>query len=422
MPSAVVVGGGIAGLVIARELAIGGMTVTLLEASDRLGGKVGRHTVAGVELDAGAESFSTRKGTVAALATSLGLSVELPNPAGAWLQASTDRAFPLPKTGLLGIPSVPLAADVIAAVGIGGALRAQLDELMLGFVASKERNFGELVRRRMGRAVLEQLVAPVTLGIHSRHPNDLDVDVVAPGLRAALLDTGSLAHAVRTLRAAAPAGSAVSGVEGGIFELVDALADDLSARGVDLRLSSPVGEVDALGATLDTGEIVDADTVVLATALAAPGQTTTTPTTITLATLVLDAPQLDGAPRGTGLLVVPGTEGIRAKALTHSSAKWPWLAGRLGAHRHVIRLSYNGVPPGALREQARTDAENLLGVEIAASSIQGFDYVEWAQPATAQPSIPGVTLVGEGVAGTGLAVVVSQAQQEAERLLGDSKP
>ncbi|MET4782982.1 FAD-dependent oxidoreductase [Glaciihabitans sp. UYNi722] len=422
MPSAVVVGGGIAGLVIARELAIGGVSVTLLEASDRLGGKVARHIVAGIELDAGAESFATRNGTVAALATSLGLSVELPNPAGAWLQASPDRAFPLPKTGLLGIPSVPLAADVIAAVGIGGALRAQLDELMLGFVASQERNFGELVRRRMGRVVLEQLVAPVTLGIHSRHPNDLDVDVVAPGLRAALLDTGSLAHAVRTLRAAAPAGSAVSGVEGGIFELVDALADDLSARGVDLRLSSPVGEVDALGATLTTGEIVDADTVVLATALAAPDQTTITPTTITLATLVLDAPQLDGAPRGTGLLVVPGTEGIRAKALTHSSAKWRWLADRLGAHRHVIRLSYSGVSPEAWREQARRDAEKLLGVEIAASSIQGFDSVEWSQPATAPPSIPGVTLVGEGVAGTGLAAVIGRAQREAERLLGDSKP
>ena len=40
MPSVLVVGGGVAGLVVARDLARGGAEVTLLEASDRLGGKV----------------------------------------------------------------------------------------------------------------------------------------------------------------------------------------------------------------------------------------------------------------------------------------------------------------------------------------------------------------------------------------------
>jgi oxygen-dependent protoporphyrinogen oxidase len=410
MSSVVVVGGGVAGLVIARELARGGMTVTMLEASDRLGGKVSRHTVAGIELDAGAESFATRKGTVAALAESLGLVVEGPNPSGAWLQVSNDRAFPLPETSLLGIPGTPLAADVIEVVGLRAALRAQLDALMLGFAGSKERNFGKLVRRRMGATVLERLVAPITLGIHSRHPDELDVDVVAPGLRVAMARVGSLAHAVSELRAAAPAGSAVSGISGGIVALVDALTNDLHGRGAILRLSSPVVAVDGAGATLASGERVDADTVVLATSLAVAAEAT-----ITLATLVLDAPQLDGAPRGTGLLVMPGLDGIRAKALTHSSAKWP--AARLADHQHVIRLSYDRIPLDGLREQARADAEKLLGVELAASSILGFDAVQWTQPATAQPPIDGVTLVGEGVAGTGLAAVVGQARSEAERLL-----
>ena len=413
MPSAIVVGGGIAGLVVARGLAIGGVSVTLLEASDRLGGKVARHTVAGIELDAGAESFATRKGTVAALAESLGLSVELPNPSGAWLQASADRAFPLPKTSLLGIPSIPLAADVIDVVGMGGALRATLDLLMFGFAGANERNFGRLVRRRMGRKVLERLVAPITMGIHSRHPNELDVDVVAPGLRAQLAKVGSLAQAVRELRAAAPAGSAVSGFDGGMFALVDALSNDLERRGVAVRVSSPVAAADADGVTLASGERMDAEAVVLATSLAAPGDTT-----ITLVTLVLDAPKLDSAPRGTGVLVVPGIDGVRAKALTHSSAKWPWLAASLGQHRHVIRLSYNRVAHEGLEEVARRDAEKLLGVGIPASSILGFDVVDWAQPATAPQPIDGVTFVGEGVAGTGLAAVVDRSASEAERLLG----
>ena len=63
----VVVGGGVAGLVAALQCAKVGMQVTVLEASDRLGGVVRETEVAGLRLDAGAESFATRGGHVRAL-------------------------------------------------------------------------------------------------------------------------------------------------------------------------------------------------------------------------------------------------------------------------------------------------------------------------------------------------------------------
>ena len=93
-----VVGGGIAGLVVARRLAMAGRSVTLLEASDRLGGTVARHTVGGIDLDAGAESFSVRGGTVAALAREIGLGADIVEPAqgGAWLQPVAGPPVPLP--------------------------------------------------------------------------------------------------------------------------------------------------------------------------------------------------------------------------------------------------------------------------------------------------------------------------------------
>jgi protoporphyrinogen/coproporphyrinogen III oxidase len=75
-----VVGGGIAGMVVARRLAMAGRAVTLIEASDHLGGTVARHTVGGIDLDAGAESFATRGGTVAALAAELGLGGDIVTP------------------------------------------------------------------------------------------------------------------------------------------------------------------------------------------------------------------------------------------------------------------------------------------------------------------------------------------------------
>lgn len=425
MPSAIVVGGGIAGLVMARDLVLGGLDVTLLEASDHLGGKVARHTIAGLDLDAGAESFATRRNIVADLARQLGLGAEIarPNPQGAWLQSAEGRAHPLPRTGILGIPGTALAADVIEVVGFWGALRGQLDELMFGFAASKERNLGRLVRRRMGRRVLEQLVAPVTLGIHSRHPDELDVDVVAPGLRAAMLSSGSLSHAVRTLREAAPAGTAVSGIVGGLFGLVEALARDLERFGVTVRFDSPVAAVNASTVTLVDGDTLEADTVVLASPLVAAGAPA-----IVLATLVVDAAELDAAPRGTGVLVAhtPSDSQLQAKALTHATAKWDWLAARVAPHRHVLRLSYDGaiadkVTDTRLREQALHDAGALLGVTLAEASVVAFARVEWSAPAGRPEPIDGVTAIGEGVAGTGLAAVIAHVRLESGRLLEDAE-
>nr|WP_161884883.1 FAD-dependent oxidoreductase [Marisediminicola antarctica] len=411
----IVVGGGIAGLVVARDLVAGGARVTVVEGSDRLGGKVAAHTLGGIETDAGAESFATRRGTVADLVTELGLAgaLVLPNTGGAWLQPRTGAALPLPKAGLLGIPSVPLASDVIRIVGLGGALRAQLDALMSGFVGSRERSLGAVVRKRMGRAVLDRLVTPVAGAIHSAHPNDLDVDVVAPRLRTAMLSEGSLAKAVLTLREAAPAGSAVQGLSGGLFQLIDALARELDGR-AEIILSAPVAEADAGGASLADGRRLTADRVVVAAELGAQ-----TGTPITLATLVLRAPALDAAPRGTGVLVAAGAAGVGAKALTHATAKWAWLEDRAeGAH--VVRLSYEGMPAGRdLREQARADAARLLGVDIAAEAVLAYDRIDWTGPGEAEEASEGVVRVGERVSGAGLAAVVGQARQAAADLLSD---
>jgi oxygen-dependent protoporphyrinogen oxidase len=421
MPSAIIVGGGIAGLVMARDLVLGGVEVTLLESSHHLGGKVARHTVAGLDLDAGAESFATRRNTVADLARQLGLESEIarPNPRGAWLQSAEGLAKPLPRTSILGIPGTALAADVIEVIGFWAALRGQLDELMFGFIGSRERSLGGLVRRRMGRQMLEQLVAPVTLGIHSRHPDDLALDVVAPGLRAAMRRTGSLSHAVRELRDAAPAGAAVSGIVGGMFGLVEALTRDLDRFGVTVWLDAPVAAVDASTVTRIDGEMLHADMVVLACPLLPAGAPA-----IVLATLVVDAPELDVAPRGTGVLVArdPADTTLRAKALTHATAKWDWLAGRVKPHRHVLRLSYDGIEAAGaddalLCKLALRDASALLGVSLAESSIVAFARAEWSAPPSRPEPVDGVTLVGEGVAGTGLAAVIAHAHLESGRLL-----
>ena len=407
----IVVGGGVAGLVAARRLALNGGNVTVLESADRLGGQVWRHRLGGVELDAGADSFATRDGTVSRLLTDLGMSdrLVLPRPAPAWVHRDDGSAAPLPATGLLGIPGDPLAADVIRSIGLPAAIRARADAVLPARIGADAATLGELVRRRMGRGVLEGLVAPVVRGVHSRHPDDVATDAASPRLRALLHEKGSLAAAVRAVRAQSPAGSQVAGVEGGIFRLVDELAAACERLGVAIRTSTAVGGIRPDGVTADGREV--RGRVLLAAP--DPADSPCPHRRLTLVTLVVVAPQLDSAPRGTGVLVSADAPGVTARALTHLSAKWQWIADALPG-RHALRLSYDGDPADAI-STARHDAEVLLGVGI--DRVLDADSLAMRRPSGASAEErTDVAVIGESVSGTGLAAVIARAERVASTM------
>jgi len=495
----VVVGGGVAGLVVARECARPGFAVTLLEASGRVGGSVAPLELDGLTLDAGAESFATRGGHVAALLESLGLSDDVvqPDAAGAWVRHGS-RSVPLPKAGLLGIPSSPLASDVVAAIGRRGAFRAYLDRLKPVLKIGQEKRLGALVRQRMGDKVLDLLVAPVVTGVYSASPDDLDVDVVAPGLNAALTRLGSLSGAVGELRATAKAGSAVGGIRGGMWRLPAALAEDIRERGGTIRVDAPVAAIDPVAApteedlaaetveaVLETivageldaipsldeperparwtvrladGEEIPADVVVVAApadpaldllATADPALAELAElewpaaSSVELVTLVLADDRLAAAPQGTGVLVADTADAdVTAKAMTHSSAKWAWVAEAAGPGHHVVRLSYGraGRPAESrdlddarLRELAIADASRLLNIPLRASDLVAFARTPWTNAlpyATVgqrdriqrvregADAIEGLEVTGSWLTGTGLASVVPDARRVAENARG----
>jgi oxygen-dependent protoporphyrinogen oxidase len=394
-----VVGGGVAGLVVARRLALSGAEVVLFEASDRLGGTVARHEVGGIGVDAGAESFAVRGGVVAELLAELGLGDDIvePRPGPAWLQPAVGAAVPLPATAVLGIPADPLAEDVVRVIGTEAARRAvELDALPLGSVASHAM-LGPLVRERFGDELLDLLVAPVVHGVHSIHPDELPLQRAHPGLPATLAETRSLAAAVARLRGSMPPGSAVAGIRGGVNRIVPALAADLERAGGEVRLGARVDDLSAL-----TGTVVLAAPGLAAAAV--PGRR------IDLVTLVVEQDELDAAPRGSGLLVAAGAP-VTARALTHATAKWAWLRDA-AAGRHVLRLSYDALPPDPFAT-ARSDAEALLGVALPVVVDQA--QVTWARPAPAPPT--DAIVVGETVAGSGLAGIIAHAERTAAGLL-----
>ena len=196
-------------------------------------------------------------------------------------------------------------------------------------------------------------------------------------------------------------------------------------------------------------------------------------------TLVARAPELSGEPVGSGLLVAPtgvaepgelagpaaassagtGASGlasdgtvpgggsaspvacpVRAKALSHLSAKWPWVGAELralhGPDVHALRLSYGR--PGQPRPQvdlqvALDDVAALTGVRIEPEAVIDHMLVRW--DGTLPPVTPvyrertrlleedlapvtGLEVTGAWVAGTGIAAVVEHARAAAGRLMG----
>ncbi|NQX34783.1 NAD(P)/FAD-dependent oxidoreductase [Herbiconiux sp. VKM Ac-2851] len=484
-----VIGGGAAGLVTALQLAKLGHSVHVVEARERPGGFVSEHELAGIRLDSGAESFATRKGTVAALAAEVGLGddVVAPNRAGAWVRWNGGTA-PLPAAGILGIPGVPLADDVRRVIGWGGSLRAYLDRLMPLLRVRPEHDLGDIVRRRMGRRVLDRLVTPVVAGVHSADPSDVDVRTVAPGLTQAMTTQGSLSGAVMALREQAPAGSQVQGIVGGMHRLISALEEQLAFYGgtletgtrvVSLQRSGeaglddrpdarPLWSVELARATAPSTPsatppptsaapaspvprrvtaralvvaagfrpaltlLADAGVAALPAATAWPE-----PASVAIATLVVDDARLDAHPRGTGVLVAPGTTGVTAKALTHATAKWAWLAAQLPPHRHVLRLSYGRGGETLVEPELATvvaDASTLLGVPLSVADVVDSDLVRWddslafatvghkarvAQLSEAVAAVPGLDVVGAWVSGTGLAATVEQAKTTASGIAAE---
>ena len=273
----VVVGGGIGGLVAALACAKVGIRVTVLEASDRLGGAVCTVDIAGLRVDIGAEGYATRGGAVRGLVDELDLTdaVVPTAPRAEWISGLPGGAAPVPEATVRGIPENPWEASVRRLIGRRGTWRAYLDRLRPPLTIGQERSLGRLVRTRMGELVLDRVVAPLSLGGFSIHPDDVDVELVAPGLNAALTRTGSLAGAVMQLRAdrgPKPAGDGLEGIDGGMTRLIDALHDRLHTLGAEVRLNNAVdalerrddGRWSVLLAAAEAHEIDIADAVILA--------------------------------------------------------------------------------------------------------------------------------------------------------------
>lgn len=351
----VVVGAGIAGLAAAHFLRQAGHEVVVIEASERVGGKLRRASVADVMVDVGAEAMLARRPEGTDLAREVGLKIVHPTKATSklWVDGALRRLPP----SLMGAPTDLDALEASGVLTPGGMARARA-EAGLGTLneigEDGDMSVGAIVDERFGEEVTDRLVEPLLGGVYAGRAREISARAAVPQL-AALYDNGPLSpQLARLRRSGGQRGSdapVFAGIEGGMGLLPETLA-----AGLDVRTGQSVVEVWQVGregmavSTTDSEEVVDA--VVLATPAFATAGILAGPTrrrrpghelalidhasvaVITHAFRIEDAEPLG---RETSGFLVPPDQHRRIKASTFSFAKWDWVraAGEAKGVVHV---------------------------------------------------------------------------------------
>lgn len=455
MSEVVVVGGGIAGLSAALDIARAGHAVTVVDASDRPGGKLRAAEVAGAAIDVGAESTLATRPEFADLATSLGLGHLLTEPAttsaSIW---SRGALHPLPPRTLMGVPSDPDSA-------LGLLTRAEVERVRAeqpGEPLPGDVTVGELVAHRVGAAVVDRLVEPFLGGVYAGSANALSLQAATPQLWSAVASGGSILEAARAAaeRTAGRTRSAFVGLRGGLATVVPELVSAIEGLGGVVRsgvivrgleAASDGGWRVATGPTTDV-EVHRADAVVVAVPPAAaarllagvaPDAATCLAAIETASMAILSfAFEADaiGALPGSGVLVPP-VEGRTIKASTFSSRKWGWLSDAT-PETAFVRASVGRA--GETRVLQQDDRDLLVVARRELGEILGRDLPQpidahvqrWGgalpqyavghvdRVATIRRSVasrPGLAVAGAAYDGVGIPAVVGSAHAAADLVL-----
>jgi len=254
MKRVAIVGGGVAGLTAAYELAQqarDGIAVqgVLFEASTRLGGIVETVREGGFVFECGPDAWVTEKPWARELAVELGLGDELmpSNDAGRTTYVLIDKKLQAMPDGMRMM--VPTDLDALNASEMFSAeakraYRAEVgraDELRASVPAADE-SVAEFVRRHFGNEVLEKIGAPLLSGVFGGDVTKLSVRAVMAPFVAMEQEHGSLITALQTRVAAAKTDSVFTTLRSGMGTLVDrmiaAIPEDWVRLAAEVRFVS----------------------------------------------------------------------------------------------------------------------------------------------------------------------------------------
>ena len=467
--SIAIIGGGITGLSAAfylqREAQARGLdlSLTVLEADRRVGGKIITDRNESFVIEGGPDSFITEKPWGLTLCHDLGLGHEL-IPANE--QQKTvyvlrhGKIMPFPGGFRLTVPTElgPFLASRLFTPW--GKLRMGLDLFVPPRQETGDETLASFIRRRLGEEALDRIAGPLLAGIFVSDPERLSMQSTFPRLLAMERDYGSLIRAARALKkkaasAGAPraAGNAslFNSLKHGMGHLVEALESKL---GDTIRRHARVAALQrtAQGFVmgLADGSQLTADQVLITTpAFAAADMVSgmhpklaeqlrqirfVSTATVSCAYLLEDIPAARVI-NGYGVLI-PASEPSRVLAATWSSTKFRHRAPSdavlmrafIGGYRDEAAAA---LPDPELLKLVTTEFGRLFGVTRPPMlhrifrwpranpqyDVGHLDRVALMEKSAGE--IPGLHLAGSSYRGVGMPDCIHSAHQAVKRLLGD---
>jgi protoporphyrinogen/coproporphyrinogen III oxidase len=182
---ALVIGGGISGLVCAYALRKRGIEAQVVEAAPRPGGVIRSQLLEGFLLELGPQSFSATP-ELRRLCSDLGLSEELvqapPKAPRYVLLNGTLRKVPMNPAALLGSSMLSFRTKWNLARDVFGKSQPP----------GEDESVADFIRRKFGADLLDRLVGPFTSGVYAGDPERLSMRSAFPSVYEAEKSAGSV--------------------------------------------------------------------------------------------------------------------------------------------------------------------------------------------------------------------------------------
>jgi oxygen-dependent protoporphyrinogen oxidase len=383
----VVVGGGIAGLAAAHDLAAAGRLVRVVDAAPQPGGVMQTVRDGGWVVDRGPDSFLVQKPAAIALCSELGLQSQLVStlePRTAYVLRD-GRLHPLPEGSFLGFPVSLRGLAATSLFSPLGKLRMAAEAVIPSRVWEEDddESIAAFVARRFGREAVDYLAEPLLAGIHAGDVDALSVRLLFPRLVDTERQYGSVLRAFRALKPRPSPRGAFMSLTGGVGALVDALVAHLPAGAImracrarlvgrDIGTGGYVVETSAgrlaASAVLMAVPSYEAASLIrdFDRSLASQCDGVGYASTATVA-LGYRAEQVHHPMRGTGF-VVPRAEGSAILAATWVTSKWPARA----PHGHVLLRAFLGGGRDPQRLEQSDDARLTQLASDALGEVLGI--------------------------------------------------
>lgn len=354
-----VVGAGLAGLAAAVSIDARGHSVTVVEASDGVGGRVRSDVVDGYTLDRGFQILLTAYPVAQRVFDFDELDLRRFH-AGSLVQLDSGRVTvgdPLRRPGdLLDTVRAPVGSPVDKARLLAWrrrVLSGSLDELWKRGECTTNTRFTDL---KFSDPFVEQFLRPLFAGI-----------TLDPKLEVTSRFTEFVFRMLATGYGAVPARG------------MGALGEQLAARLPEgsIRLDTPVEAVDANGATVAGGERIEADAVIVATDMDSAASLVETPT-FGWNAVTTRWYGSDEAPFDEPLLLLNGTgDGLVNNVAVMSNVSPAYAP----AGKHLTAVSHPGLPNGEADDRAvEAQLRGWFGGGVTEWELLRTDVVPHAQP------------------------------------------